>query len=157
MNNQTLRQILAVVIVFNVVFIPLSIFCCADFVQNSTVYLQGSYDIAWSGTTSSGYRVNDHASGDFTVKGLTWNGQTVEFRYTTSDPDSITIKLKINLKDPNNCYIESYEISADYSEKAKSNAQIGIPTNISGGGGGSYDWSDAWQITVDSVWIPPLH
>ena len=118
-----------------------------SFVNNSsTIY--GSYEIQWSGTTKEQYKVNDHRSGEFKVTKYFDFDTRLLFEYKTDDPDSLRIKLWINIEDLENPYLCKYEIVADYSSVNETKTYKLIPCKINGSGKGEWDWQDQWKIKI---------
>jgi len=133
-------------------FIAASLVCIT--VHQNTSILKGSYEIHWSGTTAEQYKVDDSTKGDFESKKYFEFGTTICFEHETDDPDSLKIKIWVNIEDPDKPYIYKYEIKADYSSAEDKSAHISIPGKINGSGHGDYDWQDSWKIKIHYIKVP---
>ena len=126
---------------------------CLTIYQNISI-LKGSYEIHWSGTTAEQYKVDDSAKGDFEVIKYFVFDNIICFEHETNDPDSLKIKIWVNIEDTDKPYICKYEIKADYSSAEVKSAHISIPGKINGSGRGEYDWQDSWKIKIYNIKVP---
>ncbi|MFX1259440.1 MAG: hypothetical protein ACFFAN_16420 [Promethearchaeota archaeon] len=123
-------------------------------VFETTSSINGSYEIHWSGTTKEQYKVNDSASGEFKLYNFFVKDKTLFFEYQTKDPDSLKIKLWINIENFDRPFVSKYNIKADYSSAKDDNADISIPGKINGSGHGSWDWQDNWKVKINKIILP---
>ena len=123
-------------------------------ITNNISILYGGYEIHWSGTTAEKYKVNDSRSGDFECFNLFDFDTNLLFEHKTDDPNSLKIKLWINIDDLEKPYLYKYEIEADYSFANVTDIHELIPCKINGSGHGEWDWKDKWKIKIYEF-IPP--